>query len=180
MILTIELPDRSQTAAETLRRWDEICNDPNYANFPGRVESNFNGNVVLNPPPSFSHSIRTSRIISELTKRIGGMALPECAVLTADGVKGIDVGWMTEEELRRRGDQTVCDPAPPICIEVLSPSNRASEMRSKRALYFDAGAKECWECDQDGRMHFYLSDTTTAVQQSILCPDFPPVLGATP
>mgnify|MGYP001313879954 CR=1 FL=1 len=37
--------------------------------------------------------------------------------------------------------------APEICLEILSPSNSIVEMEMKRALYFEAGAREVWECD---------------------------------
>jgi Uma2 family endonuclease len=40
-------------------------------------------------------------------------------------------------------------------VEVLSPSNQASDMEEKRQLYFQAGAKEFWLCAEEGRMRFF-------------------------
>jgi hypothetical protein len=40
---------------------------------------------------------------------------------------------------------------------VISPSITAEEIAEKRAFYFEAGAKEVWLCDMDGRMSFYLA-----------------------
>ena len=61
--------------------------------------------------------------------------------------------------------------APEICVEILSPSNSEAEMKEKRALYFEAGAVEVWECDQDGVMTFYLE--SGVMEQSGIAPDFP-------
>jgi hypothetical protein len=59
----------------------------------------------------------------------------------------------------------------------LSPANTAQEMlgtlenRGNRELYFQAGAKEFWMCDEEGRLSFYNSSGKLA--KSDLCPDFP-------
>ena len=45
--------------------------------------------------------------------------------------------------------------APPICVEVLSPTNTKGEIEGKRELYFERGAREVWVCDLDGKMAFY-------------------------
>ncbi|MEM6366188.1 MAG: Uma2 family endonuclease, partial [Planctomycetota bacterium] len=63
---------------------------------------------------------------------------------------------------------------PEICVEVVSPSNTDSELRHKRQLYFDAGAIECWTCDQQGQMAFYQNNNPdTPHNKSKLCPEFP-------
>jgi hypothetical protein len=43
-------------------------------------------------------------------------------------------------------------------------------MEEKRALYFEAGAREVWLCGRDGKMEFYTPDMAAA---SRLCPLFP-------
>jgi Uma2 family endonuclease len=56
----------------------------------------------------------------------------------------------------------------------VSPSNTPSELEEKRALYFEAGAEEVWQCQADGMMVFYLKDDpNTVMSQSSACPDFP-------
>lgn len=66
------------------------------------------------------------------------------------------------------------DTAPPVCIEVLSPSNSEREMQEKAALYFAAGAEEVWLCATDGAMRFLgQSRESTALA---LFPDFPRTL----
>ena len=44
-------------------------------------------------------------------------------------------------------------------------------MEMKRALYFEAGAREVWEYDQDGVMTFYGLEGKT--EQSEIAADFP-------
>jgi len=47
-------------------------------------------------------------------------------------------------------------------------------MQEKKMLYFEAGAKEAWICDEDGSIEFYLRDTPEEkVSSSVLCPEFP-------
>jgi Uma2 family endonuclease len=62
--------------------------------------------------------------------------------------------------------------APELCIEILSPSNSASEINEKRALYFDAGAAEVWVCNLDGSITFFVSPDHQITASSI-CPAFP-------
>ena len=56
-------------------------------------------------------------------------------------------------------------------IEVLSPSNSSTEMKDKRRLYFQAGAKEFWLCDEYGDMRFF--STKGEMEKSGLFPEFP-------
>jgi hypothetical protein len=41
-------------------------------------------------------------------------------------------------------------------------------------LYFEAGAREVWLCDQSGTLGFYHSGETEARQSTVICPKFPP------
>lgn len=44
-------------------------------------------------------------------------------------------------------------------------------MRTKRNLYFEAGATEVWMCRLDGVVRFFSRDGLLA--QSLVCPGFP-------
>ena len=56
-------------------------------------------------------------------------------------------------------------------MEILSPSNSMEEMAEKRALYFEAGAREVWLCELDGRLSFYCGGNLC--EDSEICSAFP-------
>ena len=68
-------------------------------------------------------------------------------------------------------------PAPPICVEILSPSNTEPEFAQKRDAYLRAGAQEVWVCDRDNRITFF--NGAGQLNRSRLCPDFPVLLDMT-
>jgi Uma2 family endonuclease len=61
--------------------------------------------------------------------------------------------------------------APEVCVEVLSMSNSDIEMKEKRKLYFERGAKEVWICDEYGNISFY--NPKRKISKSAMFPDFP-------
>jgi len=68
----------------------------------------------------------------------------------------------------------VCFPrAPDLGVEVLSPGNTEAEMNEKRALYFDAGAREVWLCARSGAMSFLSPGAALPARASELCPRVP-------
>ncbi len=172
MQLVIDLPPREEQIAFNRRRWQELCADPGLARLPGRIETNAHGQILMSPPPGAPHSHAVRRIQRRLEALLGGLALPECPISTVDGVRAADVGWYSDERFARADGQLVFELAPEICVEVLSPSNTASEMREKRKLYFEAGAEEVWFCREDGSMEFFTGPDTIA-QTSSFCPRFP-------
>lgn len=172
MQLVIELPPRAEQLALNRRRWEKLCADPELARIPGRIETNAHGQMIMSPPPGAPHSQTVRRIQRELERLLGGLALPECPISTMDGVRAADVGWYSDDRFAEVDGQLAFELAPEICVEVLSPANTDSEMRAKRKLYFDSGAKEVWICGEDGQLAFYTSaDTTHPV--STVCPKFP-------
>ncbi|TWU33756.1 Uma2 family endonuclease [Novipirellula artificiosorum] len=174
MHLTIELPNRSETLASNRERWAEVLADRELAVHGYRVETNAFGQVIMTPPAGGPHSSRQSQIAYWLQNRRGGRGLVECPISTSDGVRAADVGWYSVERYAHVRGQLAFELAPEICVEVESPRNTELELRIKRQLYFDAGAQECWQCDLEGRMSYYLStDPETKRNQSTLCPDFP-------
>jgi Uma2 family endonuclease len=174
MHLTIHLPPRQQQLDFHRKRWAEVLQDRGLADLPYRIETNEHGQLLMTPPASGGHSTRQSRILLMLDRLLGGQSLAECPILTIAGVKAADVGWYSETRFAQVAGQDAFEIAPEICVEVLSPSNTHSEMQIKRQLYFDAGAKEVWICEQDGAMSFYLlTQPDSAQAKSVLCPDFP-------
>ncbi len=171
----LQLPSIRNARTFHLARWEEVLTDPDLRRWPGRVETNSFGHVVMMPPPGFSHTARQSNIFRELLTRLpGGRTVAECAVLTSNGVKGIDIAWISESRIKRGLKGEVLTLAPEICVEALSPKNTHQEMETKRALCFEAGADEVWICDKDGALHFFLKGSEeTEAKGSALCPSMP-------
>jgi Uma2 family endonuclease len=174
MPVTIELQPLETQTAFNLKRWSEILDDPELARLPHRIETDRHGHIVMTPPPAPFHGQKQSLLSSVLHRLLPeGAVITECPVSTSDGVKAIDVAWL-DETRRQEIRAAVClTRAPEICVEVLSPSNTAAEIREKMALYFEAGAREVWICNQDGTIHFHSNGNPDIQQQSELCPNFP-------
>ena len=179
MLLTIDLPDRTCTQAAVLQRWRAATEDAALENFAGTFESNLSGQLILSPPPTLLHRDCQSKIYQWLLRLMGPSPQFETPIATADGVRCVDVAWFSPQRLAEVIDQPASPIAPEICVELLSPCNRASEMAIKRRLYFDAGAAECWQCDMDRQMTFYFpAAPDTAHTNSNRCPDFPTRIAA--
>jgi Uma2 family endonuclease len=149
--------------------WEEVCNDPNLQDLPYKIELNRYGQIVMSPASNW-HGALQVRISSRLLS-LGGEVITECSIETSDSTKVADVAWLSQGFVDQHGMTTPYAKAPEICVEILSPSNSEAEMKEKRALYFEAGAVEVWECDQDGVMTFYLE--SGVMEQSGIAPDFP-------
>lgn len=150
--------------------WQELCTNPALQDLPYKMELNQQGQIIMSPA-SIRHVIFQAKIIALLNKyNTDWLVVPEFPVETRDGVKVVDVGVLTKEQTDTLKDNIASAFAPVICIEVLSPSNTLSEMRHKRGLYFEQGAKEFWLCDPIGKMSFY--DPCGECDKSHLVPTF--------
>lgn len=175
MPAALQIPSIKDAAAFHLRRWREVCADPYARGLEGRVETNRFGQIVTTPPLGFSHARFQSEVCGHLHALMsGGRTLPVCAVLTSDGVKGVDVAWISERRIKQGLKGEVLTIAPEICVEVVSPTNTRQEMEAKRALYIEAGAEEVWFCDRRGALHFFRKGReNTPAKASALCPAMP-------
>ena len=152
--------------------WAEICEDKLLAALPYRIESDRWGNVVMSPPPRSRHAEYQAAITVLLgTQLRGGRSMTECPIQTEEGVKAVDVAWVSNERRLSRPNDPVYLIAPEICAEVLSPSNSEEEMSERKRLFFGQGAVEFWLCDLEGQVRFF--DPAGSLPQSRLCPDFP-------
>ena len=66
-----------------------------------------------------------------------------------------DVAWASPEFVAGHGLPASFARAPELCIEVVSPSNSAGEMRERTAAYLAAGALEVWLVAADGTMEMF-------------------------
>jgi Uma2 family endonuclease len=172
--LTIELPSHAEQRERNLRRWAELLVDPQLAKIEGRIETDRHGQIIMSPPPAPSHGRHQSKISQLLWNLLlEGEVITECPISTSDGVKAADVAWASPKRMRELGNRSCFPSAPEICVEVLSPGNSEAEIAEKRALYFDAGAREVWLCSESGMMRFFLSPAGAPQAASSLCPDFP-------
>lgn len=152
--------------------WTEICEDKFLATLPYRIETDRWGNLVMSPPPKSRHAEYQGEILRLLNLFMkGGRAIPECPLETTEGVKAIDVVWVSHVRRNSKPNDPAYLVAPEICVEVESPSNSRDELMARKRLFFEKGALEFWLCDLSGQMTFY--DPAGEVSQSKLCPDFP-------
>jgi Uma2 family endonuclease len=153
--------------------WAEICDDPVLRDLPYKIETNRFGKIMMSPA-SFWHGgfeIEIGHLLKKLMT--GGRAVAECAIETSDGIRVADVAWISRERYEPYRKAVNLPIAPEICVEIISGSNTREEMLGKMQLYFAAGAKEVWLCDEDGSIEFFASDSTGPVKASRLCPEFP-------
>jgi Uma2 family endonuclease len=178
MSTVLELSESAELQCDqnafNLALWEKVLAEPYYQQAVGRVETNALGEVLMSPPPAPEHGLKQAEISYLLRKLLnGGRAITECPLSTIDGVRGIDVAWMSFERLGLRKQKAAFLVAPEICVEVISPSNTRQEMEHKKDLYFTAGAEEVWFCSAEGEMTFYLKSNPSEVTSTELVPSMP-------
>jgi len=151
--------------------WQQVCESKSLQNLPFKIELNHWGQIVMSPAKPI-HSFYESRIqllLETLLKT--GIAMPECAIQTVDGVKSADVVWMSKARADLILTEDAASVAPEICVEVKSASNTLAELLLKKDLYLEAGAIEVWFCDRAGNLRFY--NRQGELRNSELVPRFP-------
>ncbi len=152
-------------------RWQEVCEHPDLKNLPFKIELDEYGRIVMSPAKVI-HSILQGRIEALLRERLtDGAVFPECAIATRKGTKVADVVWASAERLAVIRDEVEASVAPELCVEIVSASNTAAEIREKIQLYLEAGAREVWLCREDGSLSFRCA--AGELEHSVLAPDFP-------
>jgi Uma2 family endonuclease len=137
-----ELVEAPLSSEELAVRYRALCDDPCYANVPGKIELDVWGRMVMSPASNY-HSALQALLVSRLAA-LGGQVFAEASVVTDAGVLVADVAWASEEFMRSRAFETPYTRAPELCIEVVSPSNSRKELREKVDAYLAAGATEVW------------------------------------
>ena len=139
MPITIELPDLASQTKFNLARWTANLADPELTKLPYRIETDQHGYLFMSPPLAPLHGQRQVDVALLLRRLLpNGRTLSECPVSTAGGVKAVDVAWPASDRPENIRELTLFERAPEICVEILSPSNSASEIDERRALYFGA------------------------------------------
>ncbi len=151
--------------------WQEVCEHPSLKDLPFKIELDEMGRIIMSPVKLYHSAFQVK--IALLLERLlnNGIALSECAIKTRSGTKVADVAWASTALWTQIKNETEAPTAPEICVEIISAGNTQKEMREKRALYFDAGAKEVWLCDENGDISFF--NAQQQLEQSRLVPAFP-------
>ena len=107
------------------------------------------GALIVNAAPTWRHQ----EIVARLLRILQDAAPPEVKALPSP-VWRIGPGQIPEPDLivvnaEALGDIAV-EGTPMLVVEVLSPSNRGSDLVRKRALYAEAGCPSYWIIDPDG------------------------------
>lgn len=169
-----ELIDSNDPTAFNIAVWEKIVADPVLAALPHRIETDRYGQIIMSPPPAPEHGEEQFAIGKRLDQLLpGGHVITECPVSTTEGVKLVDVAWISSTRRQSQRGKTCFIHAPEICVEVISPSNSRRELREKKALFFASGAEEVWLCYGDGRVEFFRKETPETPGASALCPAFP-------
>jgi Uma2 family endonuclease len=136
--------------------WREVVEHPSLQDLPFKIETNQWGEIVMTPATA-THGLYQSLIARWLGKLAkDGENFTECPIQTSEGTKVADVAWGSGAFLKKHGFRvTSFTQSPEIVVEVKSPSNSLNRMEGKKQLYFAAGAKEVWFCDEEGDMHFF-------------------------
>jgi len=137
-----ELIEAPLFSEELAARFRALCDDPCYANVPGKIELDVWGRMVMTPA-SFHHGVVQGRLCLSLAT-LGGEVVVEAPVVTPMGLFVADVAWASARFMSAHRDETPLTRAPEICIEVVSPSNSVKELREKTEAYLAAGAEEVW------------------------------------
>jgi len=149
-----DMGDYSSYAAAALR-WAEVCADPALRDLPFKIELNAWGKIEMSPGSTW-HARQSGRVIQELARQLpDGEAMAECPIHTGIGIRVPDVAWASRAFLATHGAASPFPRAPEICIEVLSPSNTADEVREKTRAYLEAGAVEVWLVDEAGQVAYH-------------------------
>jgi Uma2 family endonuclease len=132
--------------AELTQRWLDLLQQ---AGLPQRYEIDEFGEPVEMNPPKTAHQRIVFALQQQIAAQLGGEALPGVGVLTRIGIRIPDVVWQP-----RWPDADLASPAPQLCVEVLSPDNRRSEIEAKTRAYLEAGAHEVIVVETSGRIRF--------------------------
>ena len=137
-----EIVEAPLSAEELAMRYRDLCEDPRFANVPGKIELDVWGRILMTPA-GYYHGAVQGRLCQKLAV-LGGEALVEVGIATREGVFVPDVAWASPRFVAAHGGETPLTQAPELCIEVVSPSNSAKELAEKRSAYLASGAAEVW------------------------------------
>lgn len=161
--MTLNNPATEMVAEEKLLTGEELLEMGDI----GRTEL-IEGRIRYLMPTERPHSRIESLIITYLNMynfqhNLGEVHGGEFGVYTRrnpDTVRGMDAAFISFQRLENAKTQGFLDVAPELIVEVMSPSDRWSEIQTKLAEYFNIGVEVVWLVDpQLEQVHVYRSMT---------------------
>jgi len=120
----------------------------------GRYEL-VHGEVILVPPAAFPHyeiQTRLQQIFAALTPADLGRSCIEFPFRSNDiNYYVCDVAWIDGTRWKANSGRPYFEGAPELMVEVVSPSNTASEMLEKEKVSLSTGAQQFWLVSADLR-----------------------------
>lgn len=127
------------------------------------------GEVILSPSPSFRHQ----RLLLRVVRALEDWADTQASSISI-GIAPLDVRFAPGRILQPDAflvfgglpddQQGPIDRVPELCVEVLS-SNRAYDRMTKRLIYAEAGVRELWAVEADGRVERWAGDRLSESEQ---------------
>jgi Uma2 family endonuclease len=112
------------------------------------------GELVSMSPPGFDHGCLVLEIAAALREfaqpgRLGLVAVEAgfCLAHNPDTVRSPDVAYVRAERIPPEGVRAFFEGAPDLAVEVISPSDRASDVLAKAQEWLQAGCVAVWVVD---------------------------------
>ncbi len=156
--------------------WDKVIADPNLRDLPYKLELGAHGRIEMSPSKP-QHGRLQVLIAIELSRLLPhGKVMTECPIKVGEKVRVPDVVWVDRQTETYIADQSAMARAPEICIEILSPSNSATDIDSRRNDLAAVGCLEFWTCTEAGEILFFNARDGSRLPASRIAPDFPSTL----
>jgi Uma2 family endonuclease len=117
---------------------------------PGRRFELDQGELVVEPSPTFRHNAIRNRIARHLedfvkSRRLGHITVENDFRLSPNIVRNPDVAFIGNERFSHMdADSSPIEGVPNLAVEVVSSSNTAQDMLTKVHQYLDAGCQAVW------------------------------------
>ncbi len=117
------------------------------------------GEIVMMSPAGFNHGRFASRIVGALENHVtprglGVVTTAEAGFQIAhdpDTVRVPDVAFVRADRIPSGGVKGFFQGAPDLAVEVISPTDRASEVAAKVQTWLQAGSSMVWVVDPENR-----------------------------
>jgi len=144
---TVDLPYMIQIPDVTEELFDELTDEDTKAEL-------FDGVMIVHSPATLRHDAVANFVRALLTdfakeKGRGGVFGPDGLVRLRPGRRFAPDGFYVRADRLPDPTPREFEGAPDLVLEVLSPSNRAHDLNTKRPAYREAGVREIWLVDPD-------------------------------